>query len=67
MEFDIKKFEAELEDLLEKYDLDKSYNYFNGETGIWIFDKDRTTEINIGIKYMPDEDDIKNFEDNLND
>ena len=63
----LEEFEKELETLLDKFGFEKTYSYFNGETGIWAFPEDRSVEINIGIKPNPDEDDIKNFEDYLND
>ena len=57
--------EKGMEELLERLGFDKSFTYFNGQTGIWAMDKDRQTEVNFGIK-VPDEEDIKNFEENLN-
>jgi len=65
-DFNLKDFEFDLGELFIKYNLDNISNYFNGEVGYWIFDKKRTTEVHIGIKPMPDKDDIENFEENLN-
>jgi len=40
-------------------------SYMNGEEGYWGFNKDRSIEVTIKIKEMPDADDIENFEEHI--
>lgn len=40
-------------------------SYFNGEVGYWGFDKDRKIELTIKINRNPDLEDIKDFEEHI--
>ena len=40
-------------------------SYFNGEEGYWGFNKERTIEVILKINEMPDEENIKEFEEHL--